>query len=66
MIETMKGDRNEIYVTASVDRQGAIRQGMFEWLLAIPAIAPLLVAAALHLALYLYLAAIEKETSNSS
>jgi hypothetical protein len=63
VVESVKGNRNATYVTASVDTStvATIKRAAVEWLLGAPTIVPLLVVIALHLALYLYLAALEKE-----
>jgi hypothetical protein len=60
VIRALQGDT--VYVTASINKtELTIKQAIVDWLLGIPAIVPLLVVAALHLAFYLYLAAVEKE-----
>jgi len=64
VIRSLQGEHNTVYVTASDNEiELTIKQAMVDWLLGIPAIVPLLVITALHLAFYLYLAAIEKEAS---
>ena len=66
VIESIKSDRDDTYVTASVPRQPAeltIKQSLIEWVLGIPILALLVVALALHFALYLYLTMLEKEAS---
>ena len=66
VIESIKGDRDVTYVTASVGRQPAemtIKELVIEWVLGIPVIALLMVAVVLHFALYLYLTTLEKEAS---
>jgi len=66
VIDSIKGDRDDTYVTASVPRQPAeltIKQSLIEWVLGIPILALLAVALALHFALYLYLTMLEKEAS---
>ena len=40
-----------------------IKQSLIEWVLGIPVIALLVIAVALHFALYLYLTALERESS---
>jgi hypothetical protein len=62
--ERLKSDRNFKYVTASLDKIGTdstIQEVLADWLLDIPAIVPLLIVAALLLAFYLKLSAIEKK-----
>src|ERR1700730_7636501 len=57
VVESIKGDREDTYVTASVDRQPAemtIKQSLIEWVLGIPVLTLLVVAVLLHFALYLY------------
>jgi hypothetical protein len=63
VIESMKSDRYDVYITASVDRQGTVRHGMLDWVMGIPAIVPLVVAAVLHFAFYSYLATLEEKVS---
>jgi hypothetical protein len=66
VIESIKGDREDTYVTASVPRQPAeltIKQSLIELVLGIPVISLLMVAVVLHVALYLYLTTLEKEAS---
>jgi hypothetical protein len=60
IISRLKGNQN-IYVTASSDNVQT--NGIADWLLEIPAIVPLLIASALLLAFYAWVAAIEKEIS---
>jgi hypothetical protein len=63
VIISLKNDRNYKYVTASLDKietDSTIQQVLADWLLDIPAIVPLLIVAALLLAFYLKLSAIEK------
>jgi hypothetical protein len=63
ILKNLKGNHDTTYVTASADKFGTeltIKQGIADWLLGMPAILPLLIVAALHLAFYLRLAAIEK------
>jgi hypothetical protein len=63
VIRALQGDT--VYVTASINKtELTIKQAIVDWLLGIPAIVPLLVVTALHLAFYLYLAAVEKEASS--
>jgi hypothetical protein len=54
----IKGDREITYTTASYTEKGIL-----DWVLDLPAIVPLLMAATLLLALYSWLATIEKQTS---
>jgi hypothetical protein len=66
VIESIKGNREVTYVTASAHRLPAeltIKQSLIEWVLGIPVIALLMLAVVLHLALYLYLTTLEKEAS---
>jgi|ERR1700730_14874499 len=68
ILKNLKSDQSSKYVTASADKFGTeltIKQVIADWLLGIPAIVPLLIVAALHLAFYLRLAAIEKEASKN-
>ena len=62
VIESIKDDGADIYVTASVGppAEETIRQALIEWVLGIPAIVLLMAAAVMHFALYLYLARLEK------
>jgi hypothetical protein len=67
VISSLQSDENATYVTASlkkVERGSPFWEAIADWLLGIPAIAPLLIAAVLLLALYLKLSAIEKASSN--
>ena len=69
VIGSIKSDRDDTYVTASVDRQPpelTINQSPIEWVLGIPVLALLMVAVALHFALYLYLTTLEREARSSS
>jgi hypothetical protein len=63
LVESLNGNQNTTYVTASVDTStvATLKRAAVEWLLEVPTIVPLLVVIALHLALYLYLAALEKK-----
>jgi hypothetical protein len=63
VIESIKDDGADIYVTASVgpSAEAAIGQALIEWVLGIPVIVLLMAAAVLHFALYLYVTRIEKE-----
>src|ERR1700730_12093478 len=66
ILKNLKSDQNIKYVTAGADKfetELPVKQVLADWLLEIPAIVPLLIAAALLLTLYLQLAVIEKETS---
>ena len=59
---SLESNRRVTYVTASSDKLDA-HQGVVDFLLEIPAIVPLLIAAALLLAFYLRLTIIEKRDS---
>ena len=68
ILKKLKSDQNITYVTASAHKfetELTIKQVIADWLLGIPAIVPLLIVAALYLAFYLRLAAIEKEASEN-
>jgi len=62
VIESIKDDRDDTYVTASVGppAEVTIRQALIEWVLGIPVIVLLMAAAVMHFALYLYLTRLEK------
>jgi hypothetical protein len=64
VLKSLKGDQNITYVTASADKFDAeltTKQAIADWLLGIPAIVPLLIVAALHLAFYLGLGSSKKK-----
>jgi hypothetical protein len=64
-IENTKGAQDTTYVTASIGKTDmTITQQVIDWLLGIPAIVPLLIALALHVALYIYLTKMEDEEPN--
>jgi hypothetical protein len=66
VIEAVK--RNPVYVAASsneLETESTIGQEITDWLLALPAIVPLLMAAALLLSFYRWLAVVEKEASKN-
>jgi hypothetical protein len=62
VIESIKDDGADIYVTASVGTPAdeTIRPALIEWVLGIPAIVLLMAAAVMHFALYLYITRLEK------
>jgi hypothetical protein len=62
VIESIKDDRHDTYVTASVGppAEVTIRQALIEWVLGIPAIVLLMAAAVMHFALHLYLTRLEE------
>jgi hypothetical protein len=62
VIESIKDDRDDIYVTASVGPSAELtsRQPLIEWVLGVPVIVLLMAAAVMHFALYLYLTRLEK------
>jgi hypothetical protein len=67
VISSLQRDQNNTYVTASlkkVETGSPFWEAVASWLLDIPAIVPLLIAAALLLAFYLKLSAIEKASTN--
>ena len=63
MIESIKDDGADIYVTASIGPpvEATIGHALIEWVLGIPVIVLLMAAAVLHFALYLYVTRLEKE-----
>ena len=66
VIEAIKSDRVDTYVTASVGRQSSeltTKPTLIEWLLEMPVLTLLTLAMLLLVALYLYLTALEKEAS---
>jgi hypothetical protein len=67
VISSLQRDQNNTYVTASlkkVETGSPFWEAVADWLLDIPAIVPLLIVAALLLAFYLKLSAIEKACRN--
>jgi hypothetical protein len=60
---SLESNRRVTYVTASSDKLDAHRESVLEFLMEMPAIVPLLIAAALLLAFYLRLTIIEKRDS---
>jgi hypothetical protein len=61
MIRSLQGNQDITYATASANKPAT--EGITDWFLEIPAIVPLLIASALLLVFYAWLATIEQEDS---
>jgi hypothetical protein len=63
VLDSLKGNEPEVYTTASIHQELSLEQAVTEWVLALPATAPLLVVAALLAAFYWYLSLVESRVT---
>ena len=65
LIKRMKADAVATYTVASADKPAtSLTNNFVDWLLAVPAIVPLLIAAALLLGFYIWLNDVEKKPAS--